>query len=218
MIYKTTKIKIDIEKITDIIDQVKDQFFCPFGVVDSYLHIFETDGCSAQFYNLQHCDYSAAPSHSGKLYIKTLIRGMQKANRPEQVQFLQDNIERFSVETNESNFNIVGSYPELINDLNAQFGEVCRARFVRLPSGGTMQFHKDETINGCRVIVPIISNPKCINSFMMDEQVDMYLEPDGSYYSFPSDRISHAVFNKSDEDRYVLIFTILGDHGLEYYD
>ena len=60
-------------------------------------------------------------------------------------------------------------------DASKDKGHVCRARFVRLPAGGVMPFHRDETSSeNLRMICPIITNEDCMNAFK-DEANDLII-------------------------------------------
>ena len=73
-----------------------------------------------------------------------------------------------------------------------------------------MPYHRDETSSSnLRIICPIVTNEKIINSFRdKNGDVDYHFPATGHFYNFDDEKIEHAVFNKSDHDRYALIFTV----------
>tara|TARA_B110000238_G_C16109109_1_gene431862 strand:- start:736 stop:1467 length:732 start_codon:yes stop_codon:yes gene_type:complete len=225
IIEQTNYIKIDLDMIKEIILRNGDNFYCPFSRDTSYLSVFDQDGCSAEFLDLQLCDYSNVHDNNrkGKAYIKTVSRGMAKSGRVSDSKFLSDNIDNFAKETNEAN-HIKDIYdyisPKIVHHIEDKFGSVCRTRIVKLSAGGKMPWHKDETSSEFkRIVCPIITNEKCINMFDDDSNiVEKHLPADGRCYAFDSGRISHAVFNRSDSDRYALIFTIMNNKSLREHD
>ena len=224
IIEQTNYIKIDLDMMKEIISRNSNNFYCPFSRDTSYLSVFDQDDCSAEFLDIQLCDYNKGhDNRKGKAYIKTVSRGMAKSGRVSDSKFLLDNIEGFAKETNEANHTKdIYDYisPKVIHHIEDKFGSVCRTRIVKLAAGGEMPWHKDETSDEFkRVLCPIITNDECINMFNVDDTIiEKHLPADGRCYAFDSGRISHAVFNRSDSDRYVLIFTIMNNRSLKDYD
>jgi hypothetical protein len=225
-------LRIDIDLVKDIINENQDKFICPFQSLDSYLNIYKNDECSVKFFNLHECDYTKEPSKDGELYIRYLMSSMKKVGRLNDYDFLKNNFKKFSIETNEENFVINNNTNNKIKDLlnrlkeiwefdkSTSNGKICRARIVKLPSNTQMPFHKDETSSkNIRVICPIITNKDCINSFKdsSGNVYNEYLPANGCFYMF-DEKIEHAVFNNSTEDRYALIFTVLSVNSLKYWD
>lgn len=237
--YKTKHINLskldwyDFDEVKEIINDYKDEFFCPFSNKESYLNIYEGRDCEVQFFNLHSCDYSKEPNKAGKVYIKYLSRVEKKIGNRDKSEFLDENYDKFSVETNEENFDIVEHKDERIKklldvlhsmwrfDASKNKGRVCRARFVRLPAGGVMPFHRDETSSeNLRMICPIITNEDCLNAFKDEEGdlVETHFPATGAFYTFNENKIEHAVFNKSNEDRYALIFTVTNIDDIKEWD
>jgi hypothetical protein len=210
-LHKTENISHNLDELIPLCKP--ENFHNPFAKEDSYLRVFANDYCSAEFFNLQECDYNQQATPSSVKYIKTIMRGMLAAGRKDDFEFIKANVERFAIETNEDNYYLPTGNSSVIKDLESKFGVVRRVRIVRLPAGEHMPWHKDETIDGARVLLPIITNDKCINKF---PDVDVHMPADGRYFSFDSDRVSHAVYNYSEEDRYIMIFSI--KKPLEFYD
>lgn len=230
---KTWHIRADIDLLKEIVEENKDKFVCPFQDIDSYLHIYKNDSCSVQFFNLQDCDYSREKNREGEVYIKYLMSTMRKAQRLDDYYYLKENFEKFCIETNEENFILDNSTNPKIKtllkdlrnkwryDFSKKFGSICRARLVRLPAGTEMPFHRDETSSkNLRVICPIITNENCINAFKDDggNVIEEFFPATGSFYTFHDEKIEHAVFNKSNEDRYALILTVVGVDNIKKWD
>lgn len=229
---RTWHLKIDTDIVKKIIDANSDKFMCPFSNTESYLNIYKDRECAVQFFNLQECDYSREPNKDGTKYIRYLTSVEHKLGNEDTVEFLQTNKDKFQVETNEENFIIPSDDPDVrkfINDLNSMWafdaskrpmGDICRARIVRLPAGGTMPYHRDETASkNIRVICPIITHPDVQNAFRDSDGEALYnLKASGHFYTFEEDKIEHAVFNNSDIDRYALIFTVVGVNDLREWD
>jgi hypothetical protein len=230
---KTYHIKANINLLKELVNENKDKFVCPFQNAESYLHVYKDDICRAQFFNLQECDYSKEKNREGTVYIKYLMSTMKKVNRQNDYTFLKDNFEKFCVETNEENFSIDVTGDPKVKQLLRELREtwcydhskpeikICRVRLVRLPARSEMPFHRDETSSkNLRVICPIITNDKCVNAFKdtNGKTVEMYFPATGAFYKFHDEKIEHAVFNNSDEDRYALILTVAGVDDLKEWD
>jgi len=229
---RTWHLKIDPKSVIKIIEKYRDDFFCPFSKVDSYLNIYKKRECEVQFFNLQHCDYSQDPNPDGQKYIRYLTSVEKKLGNDDNVKFLKDNYEKFCIELNEENFSIPYSDPD-IEDLLASLtsiwrfdhsqmdkGLIRRARIVRLPSGGSMPYHRDETASkNLRVICPIITDQFIKNGFRTKDEEAFYNFPaTGHFYTFEEHKIEHGVFNGSDIDRYALIFTVTNIDNLKEWD
>ena len=212
---KISDMQIDREWVKEIIEENYLNFFCPFSNVDSYLNIYKGRDCDVQFFNMQECDYSLEPTRDGKKYIRYLMSVEKSLGNMKQYLHLQDNYEKFIIETNEENFRINNSNPNikaLIEELEFIFmSKICRARIVKLPAGGTMPYHRDETSdNNMRVICPIITSPDVMNAFKnKDDEELFYIPANGDFYTFDDTQAEHAVYNNSAIDRYTLIFTII---------
>ena len=229
---RTWHLQIDLDEVKAIIEEHRDNFFCPFSNTESYLNIYKDRECAVQFLNLQHCDYSRDPNRSGERYIKYLMKVESKIGRQDTHKFLKTNYEKFTVETNEENFIVADSNPRiksLVSKLqtmwafdasNRPAGNICRARIVRLPAGGVMPYHRDETDDSnLRVICPIITHPDVVNAFKDDDGEHKYnLPATGHFYSFDETKTEHAVFNDSPVDRYALIFTVVGVDNIKDWD
>lgn len=225
-------LKVNKDLVLDVIKNNKDNFFCPFSVSESYLNIYKNRECSVQFLNLQECDYARQPNKAGKTYIKYLMSVEKKLNNIKQYNFLKNNFDKFSVETNEENFikrSKDTSMEKLLAHLNFEWafdasirpaGDICRARIVKLPAKGTMPYHRDETSSkNIRVICPIITHPDIENGFRQNKNEEIHhLPATGHYYTFDDHRIEHAVFNKSNIDRYALVFTVINVDNLKEWD
>jgi hypothetical protein len=230
--YRTWHLKIDVDIVKDIINQYQSEFVCPFSNIESYLNIYKGRKCDVQFFNLQHCDYSKSPSKEGEKYIKYLMSVERKLGNTQAYDFLKSNYEKFSIETNEENFTLKhqdSKINQLVNQLQSMWafdasqrpkGNICRSRIVKLPAHGTMPYHRDETSDeNIRVICPIITNDDVDNAFRDKNGERIYKFPaTGHFYTFDDSKIEHAVFNNSDQDRYALIFTVVGVSDLKHWD
>jgi|TARA_B100000035_G_scaffold134393_1_gene114381 hypothetical protein len=230
--YRTYHIKIDIEKVKTIIEEYRNSFFCPFSNEQSYLNIYKGKECHVQFFNMQHCDYSRKPNREGQKYIKYLQSVERKLKNEKTYNYLKDNYDKFTIETNEENFILPHEDPmirDFIRELeslwsfdasNRNKGKICRARLVRLPRGGNMPYHRDETSSdNIRVICPIITNSK-VKSGFRDKLGERFYEfpATGHFYNFDDTKVEHGVFNESDQDRYALIFTVIGVSNMKEWD
>ena len=212
---KISDLQIDRDWVKEIIEENYLNFFCPFSNVDSYLNIYKGRDCDVQFFNMQECDYSMEPTRAGIKYIRYLMSVEKSLGNTKSYLHLSENDEKFTVETNEENFMISNSnynIRSLIEELEFIFmSKICRARIVKLPAGGTMPYHRDETSDdNMRVICPIITSPDVINAFKDKDDEELYYIPaSGDFYTFDDTDIEHAVFNNSAIDRYTLIFTVI---------
>lgn len=229
--HRTWHLKIDPAPWIDLINRNQDRFFCPFSNAESYLNIYKKRECAVQFFNLQHCDYSRESNRDGKTYIKYLMSVERKIGETENVEFLKENFDKFTVELNEENFVLPDEDLEvqrLVRELDSMWhwdastkaGHICRARIVRLPAGGSMPYHRDETDSkNLRVICPLITNEKIVNGFKDEDGEHFYhLPATGHFYTFEEVKFEHAVFNNSDSDRYALIFTVNDVEDLREWD
>ena len=235
---RTWHLKLDTQVILNIINKNKDKFFCPFSNVESYLNVYKNRECSVQFFNLQECDYSGSPVKAGHTYIKYLMSIERKLKNTDQYNFLKNNYDKFVIETNEENFCIPSEDPDIKKLLlqlkfdwsfgqrdpfggndNPQ-GNICRARILKLPAKGTMQYHRDETDSkNIRIMCPIVTHPDIKNAFKDKNGEKIYHFPaSGHYYAFKEHTIEHAVFNDSDIDRYALIFSVINVDNLKEWD
>lgn len=230
--YRTWHLKIDLEPIKKIIEANQDQFFCPFSNIESYLNIYKGRDCSVQFFNLQHCDYNREPTRSGIKYIKYLMSVERKLGNDNTYKFLKDNYDKFITETNEENFIIPHEDPSITSFIRQvenmwafdasqrPKGNICRARIVKLPAGGSMPYHRDETSSeNIRVICPIITHDDAVSGFRDKDGERFYKFPaTGHFYNFDDTAIEHGVFNNSPIDRYALIFTVIGVDDMKQWD
>jgi hypothetical protein len=228
---KTKHLKIDVEPWINLIKNNPDNFFCPFSNTDSYLHIYTDRQCDVQFFNLQHCDYAQSANRSGEVYIKYLMQVERKLGNANACEFLKDNFNKFTVETNEENFvqsheddNVRSLIRKLDNlwhwDASTSAGHISRARIVKLPANGEMPYHRDETDSkNLRVICPLITHEDVVNGFIDDDGEHLYHMPSsGHFYTFEEVKYQHAVFNKSNIDRYALIFTVNDVDNMREWD
>jgi hypothetical protein len=224
-------LQIDVAPWLELIENNKDRFFCPFSSIDSYLNIHSNRQCEVEFFNLLHCDYTLAANRSGVKYIRYLMSVERKLGNTAKYDFLKENFDRFTVETNEENF-ILPDTDAAVNlltrrldnlwhwDASTKSGHISRARIVRLPAGGTMPYHRDETDSkNLRVICPLITNQQVLNGFIDADGEHMYHMPaSGHFYTFEEVKYEHGVFNNSDTDRYALIFTVNDVDTLREWD
>lgn len=212
-VYHKTNFRIDIELVKDLIEEYQGEFECPFSNEHSYLHIYKNDPCAVAFLTLQACDYFADANKEGEVYIKYLMKTMKSAGRTDDYEFLRKNYEMFTIETNESNFHIPLRGLTLLRHLTELFGYVYRARIVKLPAGGEMPLHRDETAHDfIRYVVPIYTNEKCVSLFREGKTLHReYWPADGFAYYFDDAKIEHGVQNNSKKDRYALIFNAARD-------
>lgn len=216
VLYSNQYAKIDLNIFKDIIDSgVK--FESPFDDKNSYLNSYsysnkskEQNHCGVQFHYLQECDYkSGTKNRHGEIYIKSMMRNNKRQNLMDEYQMLKDNYDKFCIELNELNFNIVKpEYQKVIDYLESQLGKVYRVRLTKLLPGTTIPWHKDETPNEyMRLIIPIITDDECINGFRKDGEYE--------YKHFPADgnvwwlngKIDHNVINGSQNARYAVVLT-----------
>lgn len=228
---RTWHLKTDLQPWIDIINENEDKFFCPFSNVESYLNIYKGRKCEVQFFNLLHCDYSGPTNSSAKKYIRYLSSVERKLGNEDTHNFLTTNTDKFLAELNEENFNIPHEDPKiakLVRDLDSMWhfdgrtkaGHISRARIVRLPAGGTMPYHRDETEDkNLRVICPLITNDDVLNGFKDGDGEHLYHMPaTGHFYTFEEVKYEHGVFNNSDSDRYALIFTVNDVNDMKQWD
>ena len=229
---RTFHIKIDVSSVVELINKNQHRFSCPFSNENSYLNIYKNKKCDVKFFNLQHCDYAKTPVKDGEKYIRYLMSVEKKLKNEDTYRFLKNNYNKFTVETNEENFDINDEDKEVISLVEnlkkiwafdaskPTCGKVSRARIVKLPAGGAMPYHRDETSSSnLRIICPIVTNEKIINSFRdKNGEVDYHFPATGHFYNFDDEKIEHAVFNKSDHDRYALIFTVKNISSLKEWD
>ena len=208
--------KIDVNKFINIINSGI-EFFSPFEDKNSYLNSYsyskkskEQNHCGVQFHYLQECDYKNGKSNRhGEIYIKSMIRNNRRQNLMAEYQMLKDNYDKFCIEVNELNFNIIKpGYEETIKYLESILGNIYRVRLTKLLPGTTIPWHKDETPNEyMRLIIPIITDDECINGFRIGDQYHYeYLPADGSVY-WLNGNIDHNVINVSSKPRYAIVLT-----------
>lgn len=220
---KISDIQIDREWVKEIIEENYFNFYCPFSNENSYLNIYKGRDCDVQFFNLQECDYSLEPTKDGIKYIRYLMSVEKKLGNTDAYNHLKQNYDKFIVETNEENFRIPYKNPNvkaLLEELEFIFmSKICRARIVKLPAGGTMPYHRDETSDdNIRAICPIITATDVMNAFKNKEDEELfYLPATGEFYTFDDTDVEHAVYNNSAIDRYTLIFTIINSYGSKNY-
>lgn len=216
ILYSKQYSNIDLDIFKNIINKgVK--FSSPFDDKNSYLNSYsysekskEQNYCGVQFHYLQECDYeNGTPNKSGRIYVKSMMRNNKRQNLMEEYQMLKDNFDKFCIEVNESNFNIVKpEYKEVIDYLESELGKVYRVRLTKLLPGTTIPWHKDETPNEyMRLIIPVITNDECINGFRLDGEYEYeYLPATGGAYWF-NGKIDHNVINGSTKPRYAVVLT-----------
>lgn len=91
-----------------------------------------------------------------------------------------------------------------------------RVRITKLAPHTSIPFHIDyDPSYAVRVIVPIYTNPKVINSFKKKNEIFEYHLEEGNAY-FLNTGFSHAVFNNSDMPRIALMFSLENQDDLEY--
>ena len=230
---RTWHMQLDVAPWIEMIKENEDKFYRPFSDPNSYLNIFEDKpDTSIKFLNLQTCDYTREPIRDGVKYIKYLISVQRKLGNEDAVAFLKAGYDRFIIETNEENFITPPEDPKmkrLLLDLQNMWGfdasrrpmgDIKRARIVKMPAGGTVGYHRDETAaKNIRVICPLITNENVFNSFRDKDSEKLYHFPaSGKFYTFEEDKIEHAVFNRSNENRYALIFTAMNIPDLKEFD
>ena len=89
-----------------------------------------------------------------------------------------------------------------------------RIRLVRLAAGAIVPPHIDyDPSYAVRIIIPIISNPECLNLFWVKNNSEtFYLRPGQAYFLNTGYR--HAVVNLSHSDRYTLMVTLSGTEDI----
>lgn len=90
-----------------------------------------------------------------------------------------------------------------------------RIRITKLKPGKEIPFHIDyDPSYATRIIVPVYTHPLVINEFKVRNQVHRcHLEAGKAY--FLNTGFAHAVFNRSDEHRIALMFSLNGQQDLE---
>lgn len=166
----------------------------------SYLYLYKDKPSCVEFYNLQSLDRNGPSSAQAE----THWRYLRKYN-PSKKDFLEKRKSAFITELNEENW-YMNKHP-FLGDIP---GEIRRARLLRLPAGGNMPFHFDETTESdIRVICPLYTNPNVKNLFKYKgEIVNLNMPATGHFYYF-NPHIEHSVANNSTKDRYALVFTVL---------
>lgn len=107
----------------------------------------------------------------------------------------------------------LNSYFKEITD---QFAEdKMRVRITKLDPGKEISWHIDyDPTYAVRIIVPIYTNDQVRNMFRVKkEEIDVNLEAGKAY--FLNTGFAHAVFNKSDEPRIALMFSLNGQSDIE---
>ena len=216
VLYSNQFAKIDLNIFKDIINNGA-KFESPFDDKNSYLNSYsysnkskEQNHCGVQFHYLQECDYkNGTKNRHGEIYIKSMMRNNKRQNLMDEYQMLKDNYDKFCIELNELNFNIVKpEYQKVIDYLESKLGKVYRVRLTKLLPGTTIPWHKDETPNEyMRLIIPIITDDECVNGFRKDGEYE--------YKHFPADgnvwwlngKIDHNVINGSQNARYAVVLT-----------
>jgi hypothetical protein len=112
---------------------------------------------------------------------------------------------------------IYRQYQSLFDQVTAAAkGRPTRIRLVRLAAGTTVPPHIDyDPSYAVRIIIPIFSDPECLNLFWIKNQVQsVFLEPGKAY--FLNTGYKHAVVNLSDKDRYTFMVTIEGSEDIDH--
>jgi hypothetical protein len=108
--------------------------------------------------------------------------------------------------------------------LNSYFKEITdqfienkmRVRITKLDPGKEISWHIDyDPTYAVRIIVPIYTNEGVRNLFRVKkEEIDVHLEAGKAY--FLNTGFAHAVFNKSNESRIALMFSLDGQRDIEH--
>jgi quercetin dioxygenase-like cupin family protein len=91
-----------------------------------------------------------------------------------------------------------------------------RVRLTKLDPGKEISWHIDyDPTYAVRIIVPIYTNDKVRNLFRVKtEEIDVNLEAGKAY--FLNTGFAHAVFNKSNEPRIALMFSLDGQRDIDH--
>lgn len=105
-------------------------------------------------------------------------------------------------------------FEEIVTQLKAP---ASRIRITKLAAGKEIPFHVDYDVSyAVRCICPIYGDTQVINQFKRDGKIEEYvLEPGNAYFlniGYP-----HAVFNRSDNPRIALMFSLDGREDLEQF-
>lgn len=103
-------------------------------------------------------------------------------------------------------------FEEIVTQLQAP---ASRIRITKLAAGKEIPFHVDYDVSyAVRCICPIYGDDMVVNQFKRDGKIEEYvLEPGNAYFlniGFP-----HAVFNRSNNPRIALMFSLDGQQDLE---
>lgn len=90
-----------------------------------------------------------------------------------------------------------------------------RVRITKLKPGKEIPFHIDyDPTYAARIIIPIYTNPLVTNEFKVRNEIKSYYLEAGKAY-FLNTGFSHAVFNRSNENRIAFMFSLDGQQDLE---
>jgi aspartyl/asparaginyl beta-hydroxylase (cupin superfamily) len=85
--------------------------------------------------------------------------------------------------------------------------EIIKAMFVRIPAGGTIKRHSDNTVGPWKTYHLVLeTNPECINISYVDPAQEIHL-PKGTYWGFDS-WPEHESHNKGKTDRIHLVVNV----------
>lgn len=105
-------------------------------------------------------------------------------------------------------------FEEIINSFKSP---AIRVRLTKLKPNKSLIPHIDyDPSYAVRIIIPIISNPGCINQFWRKNKLEeVWLKNDGSCY-FLNTGVKHSVKNISNEERIALMFSLDGIEDIKF--
>lgn len=105
-------------------------------------------------------------------------------------------------------------FEEVVNSFKSS---AIRVRLTKLQPHKKLIPHIDyDPSYAVRIIIPVFSNPKCINQFWRKNELEeVWLKNDGSCY-FLNTGIKHSVVNASNEERIALMFSLNGTEDIKH--
>lgn len=112
---------------------------------------------------------------------------------------------------------VYDKYANVLDGIFANFkGTTTRARLVKLAAGTSIAPHIDyDPSYAVRIIIPIISDPDCINVFWVKNQIESVSLSLGKAY-FLNTGYKHAVINFGKHDRYTLMISVKGTQDIDH--
>jgi hypothetical protein len=108
-------------------------------------------------------------------------------------------------------------YANVLDGIFSNFkGSTTRARLVKLSANTSISPHIDyDPSYAVRIIIPIISEPDCVNVFWVKNVIETVTLSPGKAY-FLNTGYKHAVMNFGKHDRYTLMISINGTQDIDH--